>query len=121
MHLECFSTVAWETVSFEGCYDGTESCGGLDLLSKVTECPQPVAPFVRVALVHYFVPAFLRLYISTCFRLLLIFFQRLDMFAPDDTCRTSQGSPAFQPPEVANGLESFSGFKLDIWASGVTL
>lgn len=43
------------------------------------------------------------------------------MFAPDDTCKTSQGSPAFQPPEVANGLESFSGFKLDIWASGVTL
>lgn len=47
--------------------------------------------------------------------------ERLDMFAPDDTCRTSQGSPAFQPPEVANGLESFSGFKLDIWAAGVTL
>ncbi|XP_020901044.1 serine/threonine-protein kinase STK11 [Exaiptasia diaphana] len=45
----------------------------------------------------------------------------LDRFAPDDTCRTSQGSPAFQPPEIANGVETFSGFKVDIWASGVTL
>jgi serine/threonine-protein kinase 11 len=26
----------------------------------------------------------------------------------------------FQPPEVANG-ESFSGSKLDVWSSGVTL
>uniref|UniRef100_S4RSP0 non-specific serine/threonine protein kinase n=1 Tax=Petromyzon marinus TaxID=7757 RepID=S4RSP0_PETMA len=34
---------------------------------------------------------------------------------------TSQGSPAFQPPEIANGLETFSGFKVDIWSSGVTL
>jgi serine/threonine-protein kinase 11 len=33
----------------------------------------------------------------------------------------SQGSPAFQPPEVANGWDVFSGFKLDVWASGVTL
>ncbi|CAN0220666.1 unnamed protein product [Lampetra planeri] len=45
----------------------------------------------------------------------------LDVFALDDTCRTSQGSPAFQPPEIANGLETFSGFKVDIWSSGVTL
>lgn len=49
------------------------------------------------------------------------FLQRLNEFAKDDTCRTSQGSPAFQPPEIANGLETFSGFKVDIWASGVTL
>uniref|UniRef100_S4RSP2 non-specific serine/threonine protein kinase n=1 Tax=Petromyzon marinus TaxID=7757 RepID=S4RSP2_PETMA len=35
--------------------------------------------------------------------------------------QTSQGSPAFQPPEIANGLETFSGFKVDIWSSGVTL
>lgn len=33
----------------------------------------------------------------------------------------SQGSPAFQPPEIADGRSSFSGFKVDIWASGVTL
>lgn len=47
--------------------------------------------------------------------------ERLGPFAVDDTCRTSQGSPAFQPPEIANGLETFSGFKVDIWAAGVTL
>lgn len=43
------------------------------------------------------------------------------MFAKDDTCTTGQGSPAFQPPEIANGCESFAGFKVDIWSSGVTL
>lgn len=47
--------------------------------------------------------------------------EALDRFAPDDTCFTSQGSPVFQPPEIANGLEKFSGFKVDIWSSGVTL
>ncbi|CAL8281564.1 unnamed protein product [Lota lota] len=47
--------------------------------------------------------------------------QALHPFADDDTCRTSQGSPAFQPPEIANGLDTFSGFKVDIWSAGVTL
>lgn len=47
--------------------------------------------------------------------------EALHPFAEDDTCRTSQGSPAFQPPEIANGLETFSGFKVDIWSAGVTL
>ncbi|XP_062374851.1 serine/threonine-protein kinase STK11 isoform X1 [Sardina pilchardus] len=47
--------------------------------------------------------------------------QALHPFAEDDTCRTSQGSPAFQPPEIANGLDTFSGFKVDIWSAGVTL
>ncbi|PSN51071.1 Serine/threonine-protein kinase STK11 [Blattella germanica] len=47
--------------------------------------------------------------------------EALDMFAEDDTCYTGQGSPAFQPPEIANGHERFSGFKVDIWSSGVTL
>lgn len=50
-----------------------------------------------------------------------LFLQRLDRFKADDTCRTSQGSPAFQPPEIANGVETFSGFQVDVWASGVTL
>ncbi|KAG5851379.1 hypothetical protein ANANG_G00092660 [Anguilla anguilla] len=31
------------------------------------------------------------------------------------------GLPAFQPPEIANGLDTFSGFKVDIWSAGVTL
>ncbi|XP_065354262.1 serine/threonine-protein kinase stk11 [Calliphora vicina] len=47
--------------------------------------------------------------------------EQLKLFAPDDTCTTGQGSPAFQPPEIANGLDSFSGSKVDIWSSGVTL
>lgn len=47
--------------------------------------------------------------------------EQLDIFAQDDTCFTSQGSPAFQPPEIANGVDQFCGFKVDIWASGVTL
>lgn len=53
--------------------------------------------------------------------LLCVSWQALDMFAEDDTCYTGQGSPAFQPPEIANGHEKFSGFKVDIWSSGVTL
>ncbi|BFY99202.1 hypothetical protein BsWGS_02243 [Bradybaena similaris] len=47
--------------------------------------------------------------------------EALDQFARTDECRTSQGSPAFQPPEIANGQSTFSGFKVDIWSSGVTL
>ncbi|XP_017047041.1 serine/threonine-protein kinase stk11 [Drosophila ficusphila] len=47
--------------------------------------------------------------------------EQLDLFSPDDTCTTGQGSPAFQPPEIANGHETFAGFKVDIWSSGVTL
>ncbi|KAL3869434.1 hypothetical protein ACJMK2_042115 [Sinanodonta woodiana] len=47
--------------------------------------------------------------------------EELDAFSKDDTCRTSQGSPAFQPPEIANGLETFRGFKVDVWSTGVTL
>ncbi|KAJ8357736.1 hypothetical protein SKAU_G00205300 [Synaphobranchus kaupii] len=47
--------------------------------------------------------------------------EALHPFAEADTCRTSQGSPAFQPPEIANGLDTFSGFKVDIWSAGVTL
>lgn len=47
--------------------------------------------------------------------------EQLDLFAPDDTCTTGQGTPAFQPPEIANGHETFAGFKVDIWSSGVTL
>lgn len=47
--------------------------------------------------------------------------EALSLFAVDDTCATGQGSPAFQPPEIANGDETFAGFKVDIWSSGVTL
>ena len=47
--------------------------------------------------------------------------EKLDLFAPNDIITTSQGTPAFQPPEIANGATEFSGFKLDIWSSGITL
>ncbi|XP_045158706.2 serine/threonine-protein kinase stk11-like [Mercenaria mercenaria] len=47
--------------------------------------------------------------------------EALDSFSKDDTCKTSQGSPAFQPPEIANGNETFQGFKVDVWSAGVTL
>ncbi|OQR73015.1 serine/threonine-protein kinase STK11-like [Tropilaelaps mercedesae] len=48
--------------------------------------------------------------------------EQLDRWAGmDDTCHTSQGSPAVQSPEVANGADTFHGFKLDVWSSGVTL
>lgn len=45
----------------------------------------------------------------------------LDRFQKSDLISTSQGSPAFQPPEIADGQNYFSGFKVDIWAAGVTL
>lgn len=46
---------------------------------------------------------------------------KLSKFSNSDICTTSQGSPAFQSPQVAMGKSSFSGTKLDIWAAGVTL
>lgn len=48
-------------------------------------------------------------------------FQALSPFDPEGICASSQGSPAFQPPEIANGADEYSGFKIDIWSSGVTL
>ena len=47
--------------------------------------------------------------------------ERLDRFAENDLITTSNGTPAIQPPEVANGAEKYSGFKLDVWSCGVTL
>lgn len=45
----------------------------------------------------------------------------LSQFSQSDMCTHSHGSPAFQSPQIATGKKSFSGFKLDIWAGGVTL
>jgi hypothetical protein len=47
--------------------------------------------------------------------------EELDRYDEHDTCSKSRGSPAFQSPEVAAGKESFSGFKVDVWAAGVSL
>ena len=47
--------------------------------------------------------------------------EALDKYTDADTCSKSRGSPAFQPPEVASGELLFSGFKVDVWAAGVSL
>ena len=39
--------------------------------------------------------------------------EELSRFNDNDTCSKSRGTPAFQPPEVAQGNETFSGFKVD--------
>ena len=45
----------------------------------------------------------------------------LSRFDATDACSKSRGSPAFQPPEVAKGDAAFAGFKVDVWACGVSL
>jgi serine/threonine-protein kinase 11 len=48
--------------------------------------------------------------------------EELETYAEGDLCSKSRGSPAFLPPEVASGShEKFSGFKVDVWATGVSL
>ncbi|CAF0981825.1 unnamed protein product [Rotaria sp. Silwood1] len=47
--------------------------------------------------------------------------EQLDMFSIDDTTKRSQGTPAFQCPEIANGEDKYNGFSIDIWSCGVTL
>ncbi|CAF0902112.1 unnamed protein product [Didymodactylos carnosus] len=47
--------------------------------------------------------------------------EELDIFSVDDTIKRSQGTPAFQCPEIANGDETYNGYCIDIWACGVTL
>lgn len=48
--------------------------------------------------------------------------EELDRFRNDDICDKSQGTPTFQPPEVADiKSQTIYGFKLDVWSSGVTL
>ncbi|OQV12825.1 Serine/threonine-protein kinase STK11 [Hypsibius exemplaris] len=46
--------------------------------------------------------------------------EQLSPYAADDLITSSQGCPAVQSPEVADGEEYFSGFKLDVWSCGVT-
>lgn len=47
--------------------------------------------------------------------------RKLDKFSKSDIVSHAHGSPAFQSPQIATGAKTFSGFKLDIWACGVTL
>ena len=60
-------------------------------------------------------------YVAFHVMIFMVTLQMLDPYTTDDTCKTSQGSPAFQSPEIANGEDSFPGFKVDIWSAGVTL
>lgn len=46
----------------------------------------------------------------------------LDPFSEDDTVTVANGTPAFQAPECYRAsVDTYSGSKLDMWASGVTL
>ncbi|KAL0482642.1 serine/threonine-protein kinase STK11 [Acrasis kona] len=45
----------------------------------------------------------------------------LNQFTLSDECTVANGTPAFLSPQAVVGGGSFSGFKLDIWAAGVTL
>ena len=74
---------------------------------------------VRTWIPPIIVPA--ALHHQAALSLSLSLWQELDQFDQSDTCLTCQGSPAFQPPEIASGQDSWSGFKADIWAAGVTL
>ncbi|XP_042216092.1 serine/threonine-protein kinase stk11-like [Homarus americanus] len=47
--------------------------------------------------------------------------EQLDVTTGNDEITTSQGSPLFQPPEVAGGARMFPGFKVDVWSAGCTL
>jgi len=47
--------------------------------------------------------------------------ERLSAFDDSSYCSKTQGSPAFQPPEIASGAERFSGVKGDVWAAGISL
>eukprot|EP00761_Pharyngomonas_kirbyi_P014097 gb/GECH01014127.1/.p1 GENE.gb/GECH01014127.1/~~gb/GECH01014127.1/.p1 ORF type:complete len:517 (+),score=118.59 gb/GECH01014127.1/:1-1551(+) len=47
--------------------------------------------------------------------------QQLNKFDNSDILSQGLGSPAFQSPQIAAGIKEFSGFKLDVWATGVTL
>lgn len=47
--------------------------------------------------------------------------EEISMYNADDKLCSSSGTPAFQAPESICGTDKFSGFKVDIWACGVTL
>ena len=46
--------------------------------------------------------------------------EQLETFAEDDMFTTTQDTPAFQPLEVANGREMFSGFKIEAKIDNMT-
>lgn len=47
--------------------------------------------------------------------------EELDPYSQNDAIKGSQGAPMFIAPEIAVGKDVFSGQKLDVWSSGVSL
>lgn len=47
--------------------------------------------------------------------------EEISRYSPTDLMTSSAGTPIFQPPEAASGQAKYSGFKVDIWACGITL
>uniref|UniRef100_A0A6A7FRR0 non-specific serine/threonine protein kinase n=2 Tax=Hirondellea gigas TaxID=1518452 RepID=A0A6A7FRR0_9CRUS len=48
--------------------------------------------------------------------------EQVEVLQGNDLITCSQGSPMFQPPEVAGGSHThYPGYKLDVWSSGCTL
>ncbi|OAF71370.1 hypothetical protein A3Q56_00862 [Intoshia linei] len=45
----------------------------------------------------------------------------INNMSQNDMISSSEGTPAFQPPEIAQGRVNYNGFKIDIWTLGVTL
>eukprot|EP00906_Rhabdomonas_costata_P023452 RCo033743 len=45
----------------------------------------------------------------------------LSLYLKSRRCYRTQGTPAFQCPEIAKGVEYFDGPKSDVWSCGVTL
>lgn len=45
----------------------------------------------------------------------------LNEYNVDDQVSRTSGSPAFQAPEIATGVQGYSGMKVDVWALGVSV
>lgn len=78
--------------------------------------PLPSYPFLGLTST---VPVVYRADVSPCLTSQVA--EELQRYQHGDATSKSRGSPAFQPPEVASGCQSFSGFKVDVWAAGVSL
>ena len=44
--------------------------------------------------------------------------EELDPYSFSDSVRGSQGAPMFVAPEIAIGMDTVSGRKLDVWSTG---
>lgn len=81
--------------------------------------PLPSLPSYPFLGLHSTFPVVYRADVSSCLTSQVA--EELQRYQHGDATSKSRGSPAFQPPEVASGCQSFSGFKVDVWAAGVSL